>query len=117
MEKINVVSNRDRSIATNTTTSSSSNFVLQWGNRKRLRCMKVQQQQTKDTELAAAATMVSGTPSVGLRSITARVDRRVVRCPNNQNKQVVIATNAFSNGNGHINLRKRSSSPAQWLLR
>ncbi|KAI3703703.1 hypothetical protein L1987_73897 [Smallanthus sonchifolius] len=77
--------------------------------------MKVQQQQAKDKELAAAA--ASGTPPVGLRSITARVDRRVVRSPNHQNKEVVTATNAVSNGHGYINLRQRSSSPAHRVLR
>ncbi|KAK9065548.1 hypothetical protein SSX86_014949 [Deinandra increscens subsp. villosa] len=114
MEKNNVgLSLRDRSQA-NTTTSSSSDFVLQWGNRKRLRCMKVQQQQAKDKELAA----VSGTPPVGLRSITARIDRRAVRSPSShQNKEVVTATNGVSNGNGYINLRQRSSSPAHRVLR
>ncbi|KAF5774097.1 hypothetical protein HanRHA438_Chr13g0607001 [Helianthus annuus] len=92
---------------TNTTTSSSSDFVLQWGNRKRLRCMKVQQQQAKDKELAAAT--VSGTPPVGLRSITPRIDRRAVS----------NGTNGASNGNGqgYINLRQRSSSPAHRVLR
>ncbi|KAK1417915.1 hypothetical protein QVD17_27051 [Tagetes erecta] len=80
--------------------------------------MKVQQQQAKDKELApAAAAAVSGTPPVGLRSITARVDRRVVRSPNHQNKEVVTATNGVSNGNGYINLRQRSSSPAHRVLR
>ncbi|XP_076898996.1 uncharacterized protein LOC143552736 [Bidens hawaiensis] len=60
---------RDRSHAinnnTDTTPSSSSDFVLQWGNRKRLRCMK------------------SGTPTVAQPSTTARGDRR------HQNKEVV----------------------------
>lgn len=103
---------RDRSPATNntTTTTSSSDFVLQWGNRKRLRCMKVQQQQAKDKESAAAAVAVSGTPPVGQRSITARVDRRIVRSPNHHSKETV-------NGNGYINLRQRSSSPAHRVLR
>ncbi|KVH91554.1 uncharacterized protein LOC112529758 [Cynara cardunculus var. scolymus] len=105
---------RDRSPATNTTTTSSSDFVLQWGNRKRLRCMKVQQQQqqqqqAKDKE-SAAAVAVSGTPPVGQRSITARVDRRIVRSPNHQSKEGVP-------GNGYINLRQRSSSPAHRVLR
>ncbi|KAI7742952.1 hypothetical protein M8C21_010423, partial [Ambrosia artemisiifolia] len=116
MEKNNNVPNR--SPTTNTTTSSSSDFVLQWGNRKRLRCMKVQQQQAKEKELAAASATVSGAPSVGLRSITARIDRRVVRSPSHQNKEVVSGVNGVStNGNGYINLRQRSSSPAHRVLR
>ncbi|KAI3756025.1 hypothetical protein L1987_55837 [Smallanthus sonchifolius] len=103
MEKSNPtrdgLSLRDKSHATNntnTTPSSSSDFVLQWGNRKRLRCTKVQQQQGKDKELVAA----SGTPPVGQSSISTRVDRRGV-----------------SNGHGYINLRQRSSSPAHRVLR
>lgn len=107
------LNNNITNISNTTPSSSSSDFVLQWGNRKRLRCMKVQQQQqqqqqAKDKELV---TVVSGTPPVGQRSITARVDRRVIRSPNNQNKETV---NGVSNGNGHgyINLRQRSSSPA-----
>ncbi|KAL8209860.1 hypothetical protein R6Q57_006592 [Mikania cordata] len=120
MEKNNVgLSLRDRSPAinnTNTTSSSSSDFVLQWGNRKRLRCMKVQQQQAKDKESATA--VVSGTPSVGPRSITARVDRRVVRSPiNHQSKEVVTGSNGVSNSHRYINLRQRSSSPAHRVLR
>ncbi|XP_076943333.1 uncharacterized protein LOC143613540 [Bidens hawaiensis] len=116
MEKNNVSSTRSPAVnSSNTTTSSSSDFVLQWGNRKRLRCMKVQQQQqqAKDKELAA------GTPPVGLRSITGRSDRRVVRSPHQQNKEVVSGSNAVSNGHGHgyINLRQRSSSPAHRVLR
>ncbi|KAI3690662.1 hypothetical protein L2E82_48847 [Cichorium intybus] len=110
---------RDRSQATNnntTTSSSASDFVLQWGNRKRLRCMKVQQQQAKDKESAAAAIASSGTPPVGQRSITTRVDRRVAKSPNHQNKETVT-TNAVSNGHGYINLRQRSSSPAHRVLR
>ncbi|XP_076937895.1 uncharacterized protein LOC143605797 [Bidens hawaiensis] len=103
MDKNNNVSST-RSPAVNTTTSD---FVLQWGNRKRLRCMKVQQQQAKDKELAA------GTPPLGLRSITGRSDRRVVRSPHQQNKEVVSGRY----GHGYINLRQRSSSPAHRVLR
>lgn len=106
---------RDRSQAT--TSSSASDFVLQWGNRKRLRCMKVQQQQAKDKESAAAAIAASGTPPVGQRSITARVDRRLVRSPNQPIKETVTSTNTVSNAHGYINLRQRSSSPAHRLLR
>ncbi|KAJ0802049.1 hypothetical protein HanPI659440_Chr03g0124801 [Helianthus annuus] len=101
MEKNNSL--RDRS---NTTTSSSSDFVLQWGNRKRLRCMKVQQQQGKDKE----SVTVSGTPPLGQSSITGRVDRR-------HNKEGVSGSNAVSNGHGYINLRQRSASPAHRVLR
>ncbi|XP_071730356.1 uncharacterized protein [Rutidosis leptorrhynchoides] len=105
-------SNSNNNNNSNNNTNTTSDFVLQWGNRKRLRCMKVQQQQqAKDKELASA---VSGTPPVGQRSITARVDRRAVRSPN---KETVSGSNAVSNGRGYINLRQRSSSPAHRILR
>lgn len=80
-------------------TTTSSEFVLQWGNRKRLRCMKVQ---VKDKDLQRNQS------PLGPR-IRARVDRRVVRadptCNLNQ-----------SNG-GHLNLRPRPASPAHRVLR
>ncbi|KAL8264175.1 hypothetical protein R6Q59_022305 [Mikania micrantha] len=100
MEKNNGLSLRVDANSSNTTTSSSSDLVLQWGNRKRLRCMKL-----------------SGTPPVGQPSISARVDRRVVRSTGHQNMEVVTATNAVTNGHGYINLRRRSSSPAHRVLR
>uniref|UniRef100_A0A7N0RIX6 Uncharacterized protein n=1 Tax=Kalanchoe fedtschenkoi TaxID=63787 RepID=A0A7N0RIX6_KALFE len=56
---------RTRSQATDPLTSSSPDFVLQWGNKKRLRCMKIQ---TKDD---------SSGPNH--HRTTARVDRRVIR--------------------------------------
>ncbi|KAI3783162.1 hypothetical protein L2E82_13226 [Cichorium intybus] len=112
-----MVEYRSQATNNNTTTSySASDFVLQWGNRKQLRCVKVQQQQAKDKESAAAAIASSGTPPVGQQSITARVDLRVVKSPNHQNKETVT-TNAVSNGHGYINLRQRSSSPAHRVLR
>lgn len=76
----------------------STDFVLKWGSRKRLRCMKIQ---VKD----AAAPV--------LRT-TARVDRRVIRSDANN-------SNAGGSGNyssnGHLNLRQRAASPAQRILR
>ncbi|CAN6588728.1 unnamed protein product [Malus baccata var. baccata] len=46
---------------------TTSDFVLQWGNRKRLRCMKIQVKEKDDS---------SGAP---VTRTTVRVDRRVVR--------------------------------------
>lgn len=63
----------------------ASDFVLQWGNRKRLRCMKVQ---VKDD---------SSTP---VQRTTVRVDRRVVRTDRDS-----ISTIPYPN------LRQRPSSP------
>ncbi|GAB2275865.1 hypothetical protein Dimus_010609 [Dionaea muscipula] len=76
--------------------SQSADFVLQWGNRKRLRCMKIQ----------VKAEDSSSTPIH--RTTTVRVDRRVVRAD-----QTAAAVNHHSNG--HFNLRQRPISPAQPL--
>lgn len=75
--------------------TGSSDFALQWGNRKRLRCMKVQ---VKDDD--------SGTPA---KKTTARVDRRVVRSDQDPN---LPGTSMNTNyGNSNLNLRRRPWSP------
>lgn len=83
-------------------TTTSSDFVLQWGNRKRLRCMKVQ---VKDD---------SSTP---VQRTTVRVDRRVVRTDKDSSNQPTTApihTNPnHVHSNGYPNLRQRPSSPQQ----
>ncbi|KAK8654813.1 hypothetical protein V6N13_107411 [Hibiscus sabdariffa] len=73
-------------------TASSSDFVLQWGNRKRLRCMKIQ---VKDGH------------SGQVNRTTVRVDRRVVRADKDSSNQ---PTNN-NHGNGYFNLRQRPASP------
>ncbi|XP_059274951.1 uncharacterized protein LOC132029660 isoform X2 [Lycium ferocissimum] len=73
--------------------TTSSDFVLQWGNRKRLRCMKR----------------------------TGRVDRRVVRSDLNKDSsnQQPATTNtaAGASSNGYLNLRQRAASPSHRILR
>ena len=80
-----------------------SEFVLQWGNGKRLRCMKVQ---VKARDVSAAAAPVHKT--------TVRVDRRVVRADRDsiirQNHQPSSIHNS-NHSNGHLNLRQRPISP------
>ncbi|CAO2816728.1 unnamed protein product [Amaranthus hypochondriacus] len=72
----------------------STDLVLRWGSRKRLRCMKIQ---------------VKNDSSPTTR-ITARVDRRVVRSDhNNTNNGTVGTGNHTTNG---FNLRQRPASPA-----
>ncbi|KAK7283212.1 hypothetical protein RIF29_12591 [Crotalaria pallida] len=114
---------------------TTSDLVLQWGNRKRLRCMKVQHQQQQDE--------VKDHSSGPVHRTTVRVDRRVVRTDNtnnnikdyssNNNKPTVsfninhnnnyntISTTYqnqnHGNGNGYPNLRQRPSSPLQRILR
>lgn len=78
--------------------TTTSAFVLRWGKRKRLRCMKVQ---VKDD---------STTP---VQRTTARVDRRVVRSDKDSSKQTSDHNNTSNNyhTNGYPNLRQRPSSP------
>ncbi|KAK6927303.1 Protein of unknown function DUF1639 [Dillenia turbinata] len=79
--------------------NQSSDFVLQWGSRKRLRCMKIQ---VKDDSSSAS-----------LHKTTVRVDRRVVRADKEANQ-----TSNSNHNNGHINLRHRPSPPPpQRILR
>ncbi|KGN55316.1 nuclear transcription factor Y subunit gamma [Cucumis sativus] len=85
---------RSNSDATRQTTTPSSDFVLQWGNRKRLRCMKVQGRDKTDPATPAH------------RTTTARVDRRVVRT----DKDSPNRTHGPP-ANGYLNLRQRPSSP------
>lgn len=75
--------------------TTSSDFVLRWGNRKRLRCMKVQ---VKDNNNDSAAPVHRN---------TVRVDRRVVRVDKDSSNQPTSANHS----NGYLNLRQRPSSP------
>lgn len=72
--------------------TTSSDFVLQWGNRKRLRCMKVQ---VKDNSAAPAH----------------RTTVRVVRTDKDTSNQPSTATTNHNISNGYFNLRQRLSSP------
>lgn len=84
--------------------TTSSEFVLQWGNRKRLRCMKVQ---AKDNS-------VNGSDPV--QRTTVRIDRRVVKSDHLNYKETASTSNVV-NSNGHLNLRRRPESPARRILR
>ncbi|KAK4774591.1 hypothetical protein SAY86_009526 [Trapa natans] len=74
--------------------STPSDFVLQWGNRKRLRCMKVQ-----------------GKDDLGTRPhrATVRVDRKVVGT--DQDRSLAGTSMNTNHGNGYHNLRPRAYSP------
>lgn len=85
--------------------TASSDFVLQWGNRKRLRCMKVQGRDKTD-------------PAAPAHRTTARVDRRVVRADKDSPNRTGIThspanhnNNNNNISNGYLNLRQRPSSP------
>ncbi|KAK6140881.1 hypothetical protein DH2020_025375 [Rehmannia glutinosa] len=100
--------------------TTSSDFVLQWGNRKRLRCMKFQ---VKDHSNSINNSSGSG-PA---QRATARVDRRVVRSDLNNNSSKDPNSNQLNNnnnagktnggGNGYLNLRRRPASPSHRILR
>ncbi|KAK3438385.1 hypothetical protein EUGRSUZ_C03003 [Eucalyptus grandis] len=72
--------------------ATTSDFVLQWGTRKRPRCMKVQ---AKDDAAAAAH--------------KGRVERRVGRGADKDSANP--AASNHGNGNVYLNLRQRPSSP------
>ncbi|CAK9143970.1 unnamed protein product [Ilex paraguariensis] len=92
--------------------TTSSDFVLQWGNRKRLRCMKFQ---NRDTNTTTKQNDSSG-PAHVLRT-TVRVDRRVVRMdPNKDSNQPTATINNHTNNGGYLNLQ-RSASPSRRILR
>lgn len=95
-----------RSITTDQTkppVTTSSQFVLQWGNRKRLRCMKVQVKEDNNNNNDLQHHQLPPGPR-----IRARVDRQVVR-PD--------PTGNLNQSNGHLNLRPRPASPAHRVLR
>ncbi|XP_019429531.1 PREDICTED: CAR1 transcription factor-like [Lupinus angustifolius] len=88
--------------------TGTADLGLQWGNRKRLRCMKVQ---VKDPTNS----------SNPVQRTTVRVDRRVVRTDkdssNNPTPTPSIVNNVNNNNNnqsnGYPNLRQRQPSPQQ----
>lgn len=75
--------------------TTTSDFVLRWGSRKRLRCMKIQ---VKDDSTAP------------VHRTTVRVDRRVVRADKDSSNQPTTTSN---HTNGYLNLRQRAPSPQQ----
>ncbi|TKY74928.1 hypothetical protein E2542_SST03693 [Spatholobus suberectus] len=90
---------------------TTSDLVLQWGNRKRLRCMKVQ---------------VKDDSSGPVQRTTVRVDRRVVRTDKDSLNKPTFGVNNNNLGhthnnhrqsNGYPNLRQRPSSPQPRILR
>lgn len=85
--------------------ATTSNLVLQWGNRKRLRCMKVQ---------------VKDDSSGPVQRTTVRVDRRVVRTDKDSLNKATFGVNYNNHhhqSNGYPNLRERPSSPQPRILR
>ncbi|RZC05884.1 hypothetical protein D0Y65_013778 [Glycine soja] len=85
--------------------ATTSDLVLQWGNRKRLRCMKVQ---------------VKDDSSGPVQRTTVRVDRRVVRTDKDSLNKLTFGVNNNNHhhqSNGYPNLRQRPSSPQPRILR
>ncbi|XP_027081870.2 uncharacterized protein [Coffea arabica] len=105
-------SNETRSPAT-----TSSDFVLQWGSRKRLRCMKFQAKVRDNGNNRDSSGLQPG----GLRAVVG-VDRRLVRSDHNKDlSQPSDANNSNGNsnngGNVYLNLRQRPASPSHRILR
>lgn len=102
--------------------ATTSDLGLQWGNRKRLRCMKVQVKHDPSS---------SNNPVQRTTTTTVRVDRRVVRTEKDSSSNIIsrplptinnisnnITNNNFHNNNnqsnnGYLNLRQRPPSPQQ----
>ncbi|GAB4854363.1 hypothetical protein Ancab_022949 [Ancistrocladus abbreviatus] len=74
----------------------SAEFVLRWGNRKRLRCMKIQVRDESNP----------------VHKTTVRVDRQLVRPDNSSGANASANLHHQTNGSGHFNLRQRPVSPA-----
>ncbi|MCD7456718.1 hypothetical protein HAX54_032908 [Datura stramonium] len=94
--------------------TTSSDFVLQWGNRKRLRCMKVQNKNINNNNNNDSA------DSVAVQRAPVRVDRRVVRSDLNKdsgNQPATTNSAAGASSNGYLNLRQRAASPSHRILR
>ncbi|KAL6556658.1 hypothetical protein OROGR_005946 [Orobanche gracilis] len=101
--------------------TTSSGFVLQWGNSKRLRGMKFQAKDHGNTFNIKS----SGTGPV--QRTTTRIERRVFRSdlisggstdPNsNQLDNNNTAGKINGSGNGYLNLRQRQASPCHRNLR
>ncbi|KAL2544964.1 homeobox protein 2 [Forsythia ovata] len=121
MERNNPTTNRDGGLLMRSESRSpvttSSDLFLQWGNRKRLRCMKVQAKDHSNNDSAGSAPV---------NRTTARVDRRVIRSDlnNNTNKDSTSnhqnnnhATAVTTKSNGYLNLRQRPASPSHRILR
>lgn len=92
--------------------TTSSDFVLQWGNRKRLRCMKVQ-----NKNIGHKSNNNDSADSVAVQRNPVRVDRRVVRSDLNKDSGNQPATTNTANSNGYLNLRQRGVSPSHRNLR
>ncbi|XP_073306070.1 uncharacterized protein [Primulina huaijiensis] len=78
------------------TSTTSSEFVLQWGNRKRLRCMKIQTNKESSSG--------SGRPMT-------RVNRRVIKSDTNKDPNWLQQINA-EKVHVNVNLRQRPQSPS-----
>ncbi|KAL3500680.1 hypothetical protein ACH5RR_039773 [Cinchona calisaya] len=80
--------------------TTSSDFVLQWGNRKRSRCMKFQVRDSSGSQLPGQRNSV-----------------RVVRSDRNMDLSQQPNGNSSNGVNGYLNLRQRPASPSQRILR
>ncbi|CAN4076829.1 unnamed protein product [Withania somnifera] len=109
-------SGHDQKETKSAATTTSSDFVLQWGNRKRLRCMKVQNKNINNNNNSNN----ESADSVAVQRNPVRVDRRVVRSALNKDSGNQPATTnavAGASSNGYLNLRQRAPSPSHRIHR
>ncbi|KAF5180567.1 putative Serine/Threonine-kinase [Thalictrum thalictroides] len=110
-----------RAAATTTTCNRvrETDFLLQWGNRKRLRCLKVKEEEEqhhhKDKDKDVAEKEKSNNNSSVIRKkITSRIDRRVVKTAEKDSSSSPsrLPPNPYNNSNNNNNKncdRSRSS--------
>ncbi|KAL6524026.1 hypothetical protein OROMI_031121 [Orobanche minor] len=103
--------------------TTSSGFVLQWGNSKRLRGMKFQAKDHSNNTFSNSSASGPG------QRATTRTERRVVRSDLNNGNSIDPNSNQLNNnnnnnagkingsGNGYLNLRQRPASPCHRSLR
>ncbi|VFQ97711.1 unnamed protein product [Cuscuta campestris] len=101
-----------RSEARSAGNTTSHDFVLQWGSRKRLRCVKVPH---KNPGFARADHDENSEPSGSspAQRATGRADRRVCRSDPNKDSSHLLQ----HGGNRYLNLRQRQASPGLRNLR
>ncbi|XP_031119160.1 uncharacterized protein LOC116022552 isoform X1 [Ipomoea triloba] len=111
-------SNHHRSETRSTSTTTSSDFVLQWGNRKRLRCMKVHNKNSGSAR-AEHDDLSEPSGSAPVQRTTGRADRRVGRSDPNRDSSNHQQQHGNNTGvsNGYLNLRQRPASPSHRILR
>lgn len=97
--------------------STSPDFVLQWGNRKRQRCVKAQvKEHGIDNGQSGSGPVHRGTTRVN-RSVVRSDPNNSERYPKSHRLKNRGAGKSDGSGIGHLNLRQRPASPSHRSLR